>query len=114
MGNNASAVPRDQRAVKGVEESVLEQEVLGDDRNERRALVEDQKGSGESGERAIDEDENGELGKIGEGKHEANHADRQTGSRQELREQGLPEGLVGQEVDDTLSKNVRSDSLGQK
>lgn len=111
MGNNAGAVPRDQRAVKGVEESVLEQKVLGDDRNERRALVEDQKGGGESGEWAIDEDENGELGKIGEGKHEAHHADRQTGSRQELREQGLPEGLVGQEVDDALSRVLEQKAL---
>lgn len=89
----------------------MEQKVLGDDRNERRALVEDQKGSGERGERSIDEDENSELGKIGEGKHKAQHADRQTGSRQELREQGLPEGFVGQKVDDALSRVLEQKSL---
>ena len=95
LGNNPGAVARDESAVKRVEEGVLEQKVPGDDRDERRALVEDEKGSGESGQRAIDKDENGELGQIGEGKHEAHDADRQTDSRQELRKQGLPQGLVG-------------------
>lgn len=67
-----------------------------------RTLVENQQDGGENGERAIEEDENGKLGDVGEEEHAGDdgHGEDEIGAQ--AREQRPPERPVEGEIDDAL------------
>lgn len=100
--DEVGSVPGNQGAVKGVQEGILHHKVPGEERNDRRALVQDEHCCGEDCERSVDESHERELRHVGEEKHARHHSDRQRHNRGQLLKEGLPKAAMAQEVEDSL------------
>lgn len=96
-------------AIEGVDESLIDQKVLAQDRKDRRALAEDEQNSGEERKRAIENCEDGGLRDIGYGKHQHRHTEAERDGREKLVGQWLPQVSVGEEVHDALSTSQLTD-----
>jgi len=99
LAHHGGVVAGDEGAVEGVEERLLEEPVAGNNVDNGGGLVEDDQHGGEDGERAVDEDEDGKLRQVGEGKHAADDGHGETDVRGEAGGEGLPQRAMGEEVE---------------
>lgn len=102
LANHGTFVASKKCAIKCVEKRILQQVVAGDQSDECGALVENQKHRCEDGERPIDEDQDGELGQVGEGEHANNRGHVEGNVLREAHDEGLPQRAMRDEVEDSL------------
>lgn len=102
LGDERLLVAREQRAVESVNESIVDEEVLGEDVENGGSFGEDEQDSGDDGEGSVEDGEDGGLRDIGHCEHEDRNAETERDCRDELVGEGAPEGAVGEEEGDTL------------
>lgn len=102
LTDEVGSVPGNQGTVEGVQKGILHHEVPGKERNDGRALVQDEYCGGEHGKRSVDESHERELRHVGEEKHARHHSDRKCHDRGQLLKEGLPKAAVAHEVEDSL------------
>lgn len=89
-------------AVEGINQSIVDEEVLGEDVEDGGGFGEDEEDCGDDGERAVEDGEDGGLRDVGYGEHEDCDADAEGEGGEELVGEGAPEFAVSEEVGDAL------------
>ena len=84
LRNQRGLVARHERAVEGVDQGIVNEEVLAQHVEDGRALAEHQQHRGYEGERAIEDGEDGGLRHVGHDEHEYCDAEAQRHGRDQL------------------------------
>lgn len=96
----------DQHAVKGVDQSILDEERLAQYGEDGGALTQHQQRRRDGSQRSAGESKDRRLRQVCKHEHEGGDADAQSDRGSEFRDQRSPERTVCDEVHDTLSKSV--------
>lgn len=81
LTDDASGVLGNERSIESVQESILQEKVAGDQIHDRGALIKYKENSRKDGQRAVDENQDGQLRKIGEEEHGRRNTYSQTNGR---------------------------------
>lgn len=103
LANDGIGISRNQGAVEGVKQRILEKPGTGGHVDDGGALVEDQEDCREDSQRAVEEDEDGKLGYVGEEKHAGHDSDGEQEIGTDAGQKRLPQGPVRGEEDDALN-----------
>jgi len=73
-GDERGLASGEQCSIKGVDEGIVNEEVLAQDVEDGRRFTEDEQDGAHDGKRTIEQGEEGDLGQIGDCEHEDRHA----------------------------------------
>ena len=77
LADHIGGIPGKQGSIECIEQCILKQPVARNNVDNCRTLVQDQQDSSEDGKRSVDEDEECQLGEVGQGEHAGNDTDGQ-------------------------------------
>lgn len=102
--DDAIFVSEEKSAVESVQNRLLKEVGSRHEVDDGGTLVQNQQHGREDSERAIDEDEEGELRYVGEDEHARHDTGRKEQVGPDARQKGLPQRAVSREVDNALDR----------